>query len=47
MIPVRSSIRYSKPGNLASNYLLRLVLSMSGEDEPGETKMTLVTKLFA
>ncbi len=46
MIPVRSSIRYSKPGNLASNYLLRLVLSISGEDEPGETKMTLVTKLL-
>ena len=46
MIPVRSSIRYSKWANLSSNYLLRLVLSLSGEDEPSETKMTRVTKLF-
>jgi hypothetical protein len=45
MIPVRSTIRESKPLNLASNYLLSLNPRMSREDEPGEAKMPSVTKL--
>lgn len=47
MISVRSTIRNSKPLNLASNYALGLNPRISGEDEPSETEMTPVTKLVA
>jgi hypothetical protein len=47
MIPVRRAARNSKPLDFTSNDLLSVILSMAGEDEPSETKMTPVTKLFA
>jgi hypothetical protein len=47
MIPVRSTVRNRKLLDFTSNYPLTIVLSMIGEDKPGETKMTSVTKLFA
>jgi hypothetical protein len=47
MIPVRSAIRNRKLLDFTSNYPLSIILSMTGEDKQGETKMTLVTKLFA
>jgi hypothetical protein len=33
--------------DFTSNNLLSVILSMAGEDEPGKTKMTPVTKLLA
>jgi len=47
MIPVRSSIRDSKPPNLASNHTLSLDPRMFGENKPSKAKMTPVTKLFS
>src|SRR5439155_1741837 len=47
MIPVRSSIRDSKPPNFASNHTLSLDPRMFGENEPSKAKMTPVTKLFS
>jgi hypothetical protein len=46
MVPVRSTVRNRKLLDFTSNCPLSIVISMMGEDESGETKMTSVTKLF-
>jgi hypothetical protein len=47
MIPVRGAARNGKPSDFTSKNLLSVILSMAGEDEPSQTKMTPVTKLLA
>jgi len=47
MVPIRSTVRNRKLLDFTSNYPLSIVPSMTGENEPGKTKMTSVTKLFA
>ncbi len=47
MVSFRITVRNHKLLDFTSNYLLSIILSMTGEDEPGETKMTIVTKLLA
>ncbi len=47
MVPVRSTVRNRKLLDFTSNYLLSIILSMTGKDKQGETKMTIVTKLLA
>jgi hypothetical protein len=46
MIPVRSTIRSSKLFDFPCNYLFSVILSVACQGEPGETKVTPVTKLF-